>query len=102
MDSRVEKSASRTRSEVGRVSRPPGTAMRRLPREPLIIRVTPQPYGVTPPISVSPLVEELGPFVVDKSRHGRGQRRMAGQVGVAVKQLNRLLAGVGDQVGIAQ
>src|SRR6058998_3606725 len=89
----VENRPSRTRSDVGRVPRPGGTASRRPPSSPATIRVTRDPSG---------LLEIVGAVGVEQLAYRGDQRVVVGQSRVVVDEPRRLGARIGDDLLVAQ
>src|SRR6476469_10675826 len=84
------KSASRTRSDVGRVEDPGGVWRRRPPAVTLMIRVMSAP------------LEPYGLLLVETHRDGGGERRVLAQPGVGVDEREGVLAGVGDDLFVLE
>src|SRR3954447_611365 len=110
-DSRLENSASRARSAVGRVSLPGGTASLRPRAWPAMIRVIPATglwrscdtgrWGMFHerggPESSSAALEVLGTFGVELAGQGMGKSRVVGEGGVDGHELPRGVASPLDQ-----
>src|SRR5450755_676333 len=93
---------SRVRSLVGRVDRPAGTASRRPPASPAIMRVTgPLARGGLAG-TASGLLEVLGALVLEQGADRVGQRGMTRQRGIGSHQVGGRRAGIDDQVLVVQ
>src|SRR3974390_4748 len=111
----MSKTASRTRSEVGRSVVPAGARNRRPRRSPAITRTEPayrralpaprhprRPPGFGRRAPSSALEQELGLLVVEEETQLLCQERVIGEVRVGADELHRQPAGVDDQTPVGQ
>src|SRR4249919_2960556 len=102
MDSIVENTASRTRSEVGRVPRPGGTSSRRPRATPATIRVTRGPPQLRARRKAgggaSCLLDESGLVRVDEVGDRGREVGMPAKIGVVIDESDRFLPRLPDDL----